>query len=111
MVYKRVYFYTLHAKLSEWNLSTIRQRATRIGASMESTSTKRQGVWNDPRALLIELNYKEEKRFGLIARLEGSQKLWIAIFTTRSAKIRIISVRRARADESEQYEQEQSEDS
>jgi uncharacterized protein len=68
-------------------------------------------LWNDPRALQIELGYKEEKRFGLIAKLENSRKLWIAIFTMRSHKIRIISVRRARADESERYEQEQSEDS
>jgi uncharacterized DUF497 family protein len=68
-------------------------------------------LWDDPRALLIALKYKEEARFGLIARLEESQKVWIAIFTRRSAKIRIISVRRARADESERYEQEQSEDS
>jgi hypothetical protein len=54
--------------------------------------------WNNPHALLIELNYKEEKRFGPIARLEESQKPWIVIFTTRSASIRIISVRRARTE-------------
>jgi uncharacterized protein len=66
-------------------------------------------LWSDPRALRIELEYKEEKRSGLIAKL--ADKLWIAIFTTRSERIRIISVRRARADESERYEQEQSEDS
>ena len=68
-------------------------------------------LWNDPYALQIELGYKDEKRFGLIAKLGDSIKLWIAIFTTRSEKIRIISVRRARADESQRYEQEQSEDS
>jgi len=66
-------------------------------------------LWSDPRALRIELEYKEENRSGLIAKLED--KVWIAIFTTRSERIRIISVRRARADESERYEQEQSEGS
>jgi uncharacterized protein len=65
-------------------------------------------LWNDPRALLIGLEYKEEQRFGLIAKLED--KLWIAIFTTRSERIRIISVRRARPDESDRYGQEQSQD-
>ena len=68
-----------------------------------------KGLWDDPYALQIELGYKEEQRFGLIAKLQD--KLWIAIFTTRSEKIRIISVRRARQDEGERYEQEQSEDS
>jgi len=68
-------------------------------------------LWDDPRALQIELRYEEEKRFGLIAKLEDQTRLWTAIFTMRSGKIRIISVRRARADESERYEQEQSENS
>ena len=67
-------------------------------------------LWSDPRALQIELGYEEEKRFGLIANLGDPTKLWIAIFTTRSEKIRIISVRRARTDERERYEQEQSQE-
>src|SRR5271166_3603722 len=65
-----------------------------------------KALWNDPRALLIELGYKDEKRFALIAELGESKKLWTAIFTMRSEKIRIISVRRARQDEGERYEQE-----
>ena len=69
-----------------------------------------KALWNDPRALLIELGYKDEKRFALIAELGESKKLWTAIFTKRSEKIRIISVRRARQDEGERYEKEQSED-
>jgi uncharacterized DUF497 family protein len=72
---------------------------------------KAKALWDDPRALVTELEYKEEKRFGLIAKFEESKYPWTAIFTTRSERIRIISVRRARADESERYEQEQSEDS
>jgi uncharacterized DUF497 family protein len=68
-----------------------------------------KALWDDPRALRIELDYKEEQRFGLIAKLQD--KLWIAICTTRFERIRIISVRRARPDESERYEQEQSQDS
>jgi uncharacterized protein len=70
-------------------------------------------LWLDPRALELELEYKEEPRFALIARLDNPQqpKVWTAIFTRRSGKLRIISVRRARADEIERYEQEQGEDS
>jgi uncharacterized DUF497 family protein len=67
-------------------------------------------LWGDPRALQVELEYKEEPRFALIAKLGGPTKLWTAIFTMRFDKIRIISVRRARKDESERYEQEQSEE-
>ena len=67
-------------------------------------------LWSDPHALQIELAYKEEPRFALIANLGGPPKLWTAIFTMRSEKIRIISVRRARKDESEQYEYEQGEE-
>lgn len=45
---------------------------------------------------------EEEERKMLIARLKG--KVWSAIFTERGERIRIISVRRARANEIAIYE-------
>ena len=63
-----------------------------------------QAHWNDPDAVEIKLNYPDEERHARIAKLfDERTELWTAIFTFRSEKIRLISVRRARTKEKERY--------
>jgi uncharacterized DUF497 family protein len=63
-----------------------------------------KALWNDATAIEIELKYPDEKRHARIRKLsEESTELWTAIFTFRSERLRLISVRRARAKEKEQY--------
>jgi uncharacterized DUF497 family protein len=62
-----------------------------------------QKMWQDADAVEIPAKSDVEQRKMLIARSEG--KIWSAIFTERENKIRIISVRRARANEEAMYEQ------
>ena len=61
-----------------------------------------QQLWDDPS--LVEANAKvgEEPRFLAVGKI-GS-KHWAAIFTHRESNRRIISVRRARSEEIDQYE-------
>lgn len=57
-----------------------------------------QQLWIVPNVTL-EAKYIDERRYILIGEL--SSGCWTAIFTKRSQKIRIISVRRSRKDEKE----------
>ena len=63
-----------------------------------------KALWNDPDAVEIKLNYPDEERHARIAKLfDESTELWTAIFTVRAEKVRLISVRRARTKEKQQY--------
>ncbi len=61
-----------------------------------------QVLWEDPDRLQVQARTQGELRWMLIGRI--SDKNWSAIFTIRREKIRIISVRRSRIKEVEQYE-------
>lgn len=61
-----------------------------------------QQLWEDDSRLTFSANPISEPRFGLTANLNGIN--WTAIYTLRGATIRIISVRRARQNEVEDYE-------
>ena len=61
-----------------------------------------QVLWNDPYFVEIPARTEDEPRFLIIARIVG--KHWSAIVTYRGQRIRIISVRRSRAEEVEIYE-------
>jgi uncharacterized protein len=63
-----------------------------------------QALWNDPRRLEIPARTVDEPRFLLIGRI-GSE-CWTAVITYREARVRVISVRRSRAEEVELYESE-----
>ena len=63
---------------------------------------KAQMLWEDPDRLQVQARTQGEPRWMLISQLDG--KVWSVIFTIRDEKIRIISVRRSRAKEVEQYE-------
>ena len=59
-------------------------------------------LWNDPERVILEARFSSEPRWLLIARI--NDLIWTAIFTKRQARIRIISVRRARHQEKVLYE-------
>lgn len=61
-----------------------------------------QALWLDSRLLEVPAKTEDEPRFLAIGMIAG--KHWTAVFTHRGAKIRIISVRRARQQEVAHYE-------
>ena len=61
-----------------------------------------QVLWNDLYFVEIPARTADEPRFLVIARIGG--KHWSAIITYRGERVRIISVRRSRAEEVEIYE-------
>jgi uncharacterized DUF497 family protein len=61
-----------------------------------------QSMWRDPNQTGGPAHSPNEERWMLVAQLDG--KLWSAIYTFRSERIRLISVRRSREDEASQYE-------
>lgn len=61
-----------------------------------------QALWRDEWLYSHPVAASDEIRYVVTGRI--GQKLWTAIITMRSGRIRIISVRRARKDESRSYE-------
>ena len=61
-----------------------------------------QEIWADEERALVPLIFADEDRFMMIG--EFGTKLWSAVFTWRGTRVRIISVRRARDDERQNYE-------
>ena len=61
-----------------------------------------QVLWNDPMLLEIAAKTEDEPRYLLIGLIDG--KHWSAVITYRGTTIRLISVRRARAEEVALYE-------
>lgn len=61
-----------------------------------------QALWNDPGLLEIPAKTEDEPRHLVIGLI--CKKCWSAVITYRGANIRIISVRRSRAEEVALYE-------
>lgn len=61
-----------------------------------------QDLWSDPDLFEIPAKTSDEPRFLVIGRIEG--KHWSAVITCRGEIVRIISVRRSRAQEVAFYE-------
>lgn len=61
-----------------------------------------QALWDDPDCIGFPALSEDEDRFALLAQWDD--KLWVAFYTRRGDKIRIISVRRARTNERKLYE-------
>jgi uncharacterized DUF497 family protein len=77
-------------------------------AKSESNRTKHgidfrtaKSLWLDPNRVEFVARFSAEVRYGLIG--SSRDNLWVAIFTFREEKTRIISVRRARENEKETY--------
>lgn len=63
-----------------------------------------QRLWRDPDLVAVPARTEDEPRHLIIAMLEA--KHWAAVVTYRGNTIRLISVRRARAEEIAIYESE-----
>ncbi|MCC5643937.1 BrnT family toxin [Nostoc sp. CHAB 5824] len=61
-----------------------------------------QKLWTDANFIEIPARTTDEPRFLVIGKIAG--KYWSAVITYRSDKIRIISIRRSRAEEVNIYE-------
>ena len=61
-----------------------------------------QVLWNDPMLLEIPAKTDDEPRYLVIGSIDG--KHWSAVITYRGTYVRVISVRRARAEEVALYE-------
>ncbi|MDP6629573.1 MAG: BrnT family toxin [Kiritimatiellia bacterium] len=61
-----------------------------------------QALWEDPDRLQLPARTQGEPRLMLIGRI--GDRHWSAIFTIREDRTRIISIRRSRTKEVEQYE-------
>ena len=59
-------------------------------------------LWRDPNVLIIQAKRVDEPRWIAIGQIR--ENTWSVIFTKRSDRIRIISVRRSRANEVALYE-------
>ncbi len=64
-----------------------------------------QAIWSDPRCLIAPARNMSEPRFLAVGKIGG--KIWAAVFTVRDGKVRIISVRRARDQEIDRYEDDE----
>lgn len=63
-----------------------------------------QDLWDDERAIEGDTRFSAEERRLLIGRIDG--KSWTAVFTRRDGKIRIISARRSRPNETRAYDEQ-----
>ena len=62
-----------------------------------------KSLWKDEKALIVPANIVDgEIRYALISKF--NEKCYVAIFTLRNEKYRIISVRRCRKNEEKDYE-------
>jgi uncharacterized DUF497 family protein len=84
----------------EWD--PVKSEANRAKHGIDFTQVK--NLWLDENRVEIYLPYPLESRRILIAKLDD--KHWTAVYTMRSEKIRIISVRRSREKEVDLYGKE-----
>ena len=63
---------------------------------------KARALWDDSDRVEFPARSDDEDRYAVIATL--NRKLWVAFYTPRDTRIRIISVRRARTNERPLYE-------
>lgn len=82
----------------EWDPEKSRANLEKHGIDFESAID----LWQDKNRIEFRLAYIEEDRFAVIGELQD--KVWTAIATLRGHKIRLISVRRARDDERQNYD-------
>lgn len=61
-----------------------------------------QALWDDPFLLSVPARLVGESRMFTIGMID--ERYWVAVWTQRGVQVRIISVRRARKDEVDVYE-------
>lgn len=82
----------------EYDAQKIKSNQSKHGIDFEEA----QSLWDDPDCIGFPAKSDDEERYALLASWKG--KLWVAFFTYRDDKIRIISTRRARTNERKLYE-------
>jgi uncharacterized DUF497 family protein len=60
-----------------------------------------QKLWQDANRIVVPARQVNETRSGLVGEVDG--KLWMCVYTEREDRIRIITARRARDEEKENY--------
>ncbi len=84
----------------EWDHAKSAANLAKHGIDFETA----QNIWADPQLLEVPARTIDEPRWFVVGQLSG--KYWSAVFTRRNGVIRLISVRRARTQEIEIYENE-----
>lgn len=83
------------------------ERKSRTNKSMHGIDfAEAQALWLDDRLLEVRARTEDEPRYLVMGRI--GEQVWSAIITYRKARIRLISVRRARPEEVALYEGEES---
>ncbi|OPX31077.1 MAG: toxin [Gemmatimonadaceae bacterium 4484_173] len=82
----------------EYDISKSRKNKEKHGIDFEDA----QALWDDPDLIEIPARTDDEPRFMVVGRI--GETSWSGIITYRGSKIRIISVRRSRAEEVILYE-------
>jgi uncharacterized protein len=82
----------------EYDPSKSRLNELKHGISFDEA----KALWDDPDAYIAPTKTTGEERFLIVGEIEG--KGWTAVITFRGETIRIISVRRSRTREIEEYD-------
>lgn len=84
----------------EWDAGKNRENQKKHGISFEEAIQ----IWQEPYVEVQDIAYaKSEKRSATLGKIAG--KLYVAIWTQRKNKTRLISVRRARKNEEKIYKE------
>jgi uncharacterized protein len=81
----------------EYDPEKSRANAQKHGIDFEQA----KALWNDPKAVGGAARSEDEPRFALIA--EWNEIIWYAVYSVRGPRVRLISVRRAKYNERDQY--------
>ncbi len=84
--------------LFEYDPAKSASNRTKHGIDFEEA----QVLWDDLNRLQIAAQSRGEPRSAMIGTIRD--RVWVAFFTLRNSKVRLISVRRARDEERELYE-------
>jgi len=82
----------------EYDKTKSKNNKTKHGIDFEQA----KALWDDPDLLEIPARTEDEPRYLVIGRIE--KRFWSGVITYRDSRIRIISVRRSRAEEVTLYE-------
>lgn len=85
-------------KKFEWDDNKSRANYVKHGIEFKHATA----LWLDLNAAKLKLQHESEERYIRIGKLNN--KIWTAVFCHRNNKIRLISVRRARAKERQYYD-------
>ena len=82
----------------EWAPVKSATNNTKHGIDFETA----KDLWRDKNRVEIHVRYPDEDRFIIVGKLNNQN--WTAVYTMRTVKIRIISVRRSREKEVQLYD-------